>query len=148
MLEQALGRGHRGDCEHQRLEKSFAALNDQFEAANEALVALGRSAGDPNTVLTTIVESARRLCPSQAVHLYLLEEGLSAHQERGMSRKTVDYIAEHPMPMDRDTPRRASGPRPHDTADYRRPRGPRLRAQRSSTGGPLPAPPRPHPGDR
>ena len=65
-----------GIAEHQRLEKSFAALNDQFEAANEALVALGRSAGDPNTVLTTIVESARRLCPSQAVHLYLLEDGI------------------------------------------------------------------------
>ena len=104
MLEQALAAGTVGIAEHQRLEKSFAALNDQFEAANEALVALGRSAGDPNTVLTTIVESARRLCPSQAVHLYPLEDGVyRLIKSVGMSRRTVDYIAEHPMPMDRDT---------------------------------------------
>ena len=37
-----------------------AALNTQFEAANEVLFALGRSAGDPNTVLTTVVEGACR----------------------------------------------------------------------------------------
>ena len=104
MLEQASAAGTVGIAEHQRLEKSFAALNDQFEAANEVLVALGRSAGDPNTVLTTIVESARRLCPSQAVHLYLLEDGVyRLIKSVGMSRRTVDYIAEHPMPMDRDT---------------------------------------------
>ena len=104
MLEQASAAGNVGIAEHQRLERSFAALNDQFEAANEVLVALGRSAGDPNTVLTTIVESARRLCPSQAVHLYLLEDGVyRLIKSVGMSRTTVDYIAEHPMPMDRDS---------------------------------------------
>ena len=68
------------------------------------LVALGRSAGDPDTVLTTIVESARRLCRSQAAHLYLLEDGVyRLIKAVGLSEESIAYIAEHPMPMDRDT---------------------------------------------
>lgn len=89
---------------HQRLEQSYAALNDQFDAANEVLVALGRSAADPDTVLTTIVESARRLCQSQAAHVYLLEDGIyRLIKAVGLSRESAAFIAEHPMPMDRDT---------------------------------------------
>ena len=104
MLEQASAEGTVDAAEHRRLEQSYAALSDQFEAANEVLVALGRSAGDPDTVLTTIVESARRLCQSQAVQLYLLEDGVyRLIKAVGMSKKSVAYIAEHPMPMDRDT---------------------------------------------
>ena len=104
MLEQASATGSVGVAEHERLQKSYAALSDQFEAANEVLVALGRSAGDPDTVLTTIVESARRLCQSQAAHLYLLEHGVyRLIKAVGLSEKSIAYIAEHPMPMDRDT---------------------------------------------
>jgi len=76
MVEQTSAAGTVGDAVHKRLEQSYAALSDQFEAANEVLVALGRSAGDPDTVLTTIVESARRLCQSQAALLFLLEDGV------------------------------------------------------------------------
>ena len=36
--------------QHERLERDFAALVDQFEAANEVLSAMGRSAGDPDTL--------------------------------------------------------------------------------------------------
>ena len=61
MVEQVSPPGTISAAEHFRLEQNYAALNTQFEAANEVLFALGRSAGDPNTVLTTIVESARRL---------------------------------------------------------------------------------------
>jgi signal transduction histidine kinase/ActR/RegA family two-component response regulator len=104
MLEQASATGSVGVAEHQRLQQSYAALSDQFEAANEVLVALGRSAGDPDTVLTTIVESARRLCQSQAAHLYLLEDGVyRLIKAVGLSKESAAYIAEHPMPMDRDT---------------------------------------------
>ena len=39
--------------EHQALQASHTVLLDQFEAANEVLSAIGRSAGDPDTVLTT-----------------------------------------------------------------------------------------------
>lgn len=104
MLEQASATGSVDVAEHQRLQDSYAALSDQFEAANEVLVALGRSAGDPDTVLTTIVESARRLCQSQAAHLYLLEDGVyRLIKAVGLSKESAAYIAEHPMPMDRDT---------------------------------------------
>ncbi len=104
MLERASAAGTAGDAELQRLEQSYAALKDQFEAANEVLVALGRSAGDPDTVLSTIVESARRLCQSQAAQLYLLEEGVYRLSKAvGLSKKSIAYITEHPLPMDRDT---------------------------------------------
>ena len=49
-------------AEHARVLKSFVDLSDQFAAANEVLLALGRFAGDPDAVLMTVVESARRLC--------------------------------------------------------------------------------------
>ena len=62
--------------EHARVLSNYAALTDQFAAANEVLSALGRAAGDPDAVLTTVVESARRLCRSDAAHLYVLEEGV------------------------------------------------------------------------
>ena len=104
MLEQAPDIGSVEVAEREQLQQSHAALSDQFEAANEVLVALGRSAGDPDTVLTTVVESARRLCQSQAAHLYLLEDGVyRLIKAVGLSQESVAYIAEHPMPMDRDT---------------------------------------------
>ena len=68
------------------------------------LSAVGRSAGDADTVLTSIVESARRLCRSDAAHLYLLEDGVyRLIKAVGLSNESIAYIAEHPMPMDRDT---------------------------------------------
>jgi hypothetical protein len=90
--------------EHERLRRSRAALQDQFDAASEVLAAVGRSAGDSDTVLTTIVESACRLCRSDAAHLYLLEDGVyQLIKAVGLSDETIAYIAEHPMPMDRET---------------------------------------------
>jgi signal transduction histidine kinase/CheY-like chemotaxis protein len=91
-------------AEHERLRRDFAALQNQFEAANEVLTAMGRSAGDPDTILTTIVESARRLCTSQAAHLYLLEDGVyQLITSTGMTEESIRYIAENPMPVDRET---------------------------------------------
>ena len=90
--------------EHERLRRSYAALQDQFDAASEVLAAVGRSAGDTDTVLTTIVESACRLCRSDAAHLYLLDQGVyQLIKAVGLSEETIAYIAEHPMPMNRET---------------------------------------------
>ena len=90
--------------EHARVLKNFVDLSDQFAAANEVLSALGRSAGDPDAVLTTVVESARRLCRSQAAHLYVLEDGVfRLIKAVGLSDESIQYIAEHPMPLDRET---------------------------------------------
>ena len=91
-------------AEHERLRRRFAALTEQFEAANEVLSAVGRSAGDPETVLTTIVESARRLCRSQAAQLYLLDDGVyNLIKAVGMTEASIVYIAEHPIPLNRES---------------------------------------------
>ena len=90
--------------EHARVLNNYVVLSDQFAAANEVLSALGRSAGDPDAVLTTVVESARRLCRSDAAHLYVLEDGVyRLIKAVGLSDESVALIAEHPMPLDRET---------------------------------------------
>ena len=104
MVEPVVTAGTVSANEYKRLRRSYAALQDQFDAANEVLSAVGRSAGDVDTVLTTIVESACRLCRSDAAHLYLLEDGVyKLIKSVGQSEESIAYIAEHPMPMDRET---------------------------------------------
>ena len=89
---------------HERLRRSHVALQDQLDAASEVLAAVGRSAGDTDAVLTTIVESASRLCRADAAHLYLLDHGFyQLIKAVGMSDEAIAYIAEHPMPVDRAT---------------------------------------------
>jgi signal transduction histidine kinase/CheY-like chemotaxis protein len=90
--------------EHEQLRRDFSALKEQFEAADEVLSAIGRSAGDPDTVLTTIVESACKLCRSQAAHLYLLQDGVyELIKSTGASEESIRFIAEHPILVDRET---------------------------------------------
>jgi signal transduction histidine kinase/CheY-like chemotaxis protein len=94
----------RAGTELEQLEGQLAALTDQFAAASEVLAAVGRSAGDPDQVLTTIVESACRLCSSQAAHLYLLENGYyHLSKAVGSSEETLRYLIDHPAPVDRGT---------------------------------------------
>ncbi|MEU0093241.1 GAF domain-containing protein [Kribbella sp. NPDC006257] len=105
MGEQALAGGaDTGVVEHERLQREFAALSDQFAAANEVLSAVGRSAGDPDQVLTTIVESARRLCRSDAAHLYLLEDAYyQLIKAVGLTTESIRFISDHPMSVSRET---------------------------------------------
>jgi signal transduction histidine kinase/CheY-like chemotaxis protein len=104
MGEQALAGGADTGVEHERLQREFAALTDQFAAANEVLSAVGRSAGDPDQVLTTIVESARRLCRSDAAHVYLLEDGhYQLIKAVGLTAESIRFISDHPMPVSRET---------------------------------------------
>ena len=107
MVERAPGPEQTGSIdakEHERLRRDLDALRDQFAAADEVLSAMGRSAADPETVLTTIVESARRLCRSEAAHLYVLEDDVyRLIKSTGVSEESIAYIARHPMPVNRDT---------------------------------------------
>ncbi len=91
--------------EHERLRRDFAALQEQFDAADDVLSAIGRSAADPEAVLGTIVESARRLCRAQTAFLYLLREDgyFELIKSTGASDEAIRFIAEHPMAVDRET---------------------------------------------
>jgi signal transduction histidine kinase/CheY-like chemotaxis protein len=92
------------DADNERLRQVLVTVTDQLEAATDVLSALGRSASDPDTVLTTIVESVRRLCRSQAALLYLIEDGVyHLIKAVGMSAESIAYFAQHPIPVDRET---------------------------------------------
>jgi hypothetical protein len=104
MGERALAGGAVSGVEHEQLQREFAALSEQFAAANEVLSAVGRWAGDPERVLSTIVESARRLSDSDAAHLYLLEGGVyRLIKAVGLTDESIRYIIDNPMPLDRLT---------------------------------------------
>ncbi|MCW2736691.1 GAF domain-containing protein [Nocardioides sp.] len=91
-------------AEHERLRRDHDALRDRFEATAEVLEAMGRSTADPDAVLTTIVENARRLCGSEAAHLYLLEDGtFRLMRTVGLSEESRRLLTEHPIAMDRET---------------------------------------------
>ncbi|KQW53039.1 histidine kinase [Nocardioides sp. Root1257] len=93
-----------GAAEHEQLRGDYAALKDQFEATSGVLEALGRSGADPDAVLSTIVESARRLCRSEAAHLYLLEDGVYRLMETvGLSEESRRLLTERPISRDRAT---------------------------------------------
>jgi signal transduction histidine kinase/CheY-like chemotaxis protein len=101
-------RGTRGPLvsaeEHSALQHDFRALKEQFAAANEVLSALGRFAGDPEQVLHTILDSACRLCRSDAALLYFLENGVyRLTWAVGVSDEAIGYITEHPLSLDRKT---------------------------------------------
>ena len=120
--------------EHARVLKNYVDVSDQFAAANEVLSALGRSAGDPDAVLTTVVESARRLCRSDAAHLYVLEDGVfRLIKAVGVSEESVRVHRRAPDadgPRDPDRPGRRG---PEGPADRRRAGRPGLRPATTSS---------------
>ena len=71
---------------------------------SEVLTALGRSSSDPDAVLDTVVESARRLCRCAAAAIYLIEDDhFVLSSSVGLSGEFVSYIDAHPMKLDRRT---------------------------------------------
>jgi len=69
---------------------------------NEVLIALGRSASDPDAVLDSIVASVRRLCRCEAAAIMLIEEDrFVLASSVGFSREYVSYVSEHPFRLDR-----------------------------------------------
>ncbi len=89
---------------YRRLQRDYADATEQFNATNEVLRALGRSTSEPDDVLHTIVESARRLCRCQAAQIYLLDDGLFALASAvGLSDEFVRQVTEFPFTVDRGT---------------------------------------------
>ncbi|MDX6367459.1 MAG: hypothetical protein QOK30_2535 [Nocardioidaceae bacterium] len=90
--------------ESARLSADLADAREQFAATSEVLAALGRHASDPDAVLDTIVESARRLCRAQAAQIYLLDDGVyRLSRGVGLSDEFTEYVCRHPMAQDRSS---------------------------------------------
>ncbi|MFB7891445.1 GAF domain-containing protein [Microbacterium sp. NPDC056044] len=93
-----------GGGELETLQRGYADATEQFAALNEVLLALGRSASDPDAALDTIVESARRLCRSDAAQVYLIDGDYFALSSWvGVPDALVDHITAHPFRIDRAT---------------------------------------------
>jgi len=90
--------------EFESLQRSYIDASEQFAAMNEVLIALGRSTSDPDAALDTIVESARRLCRSDAAQVYLIDgDHFTLSSWAGVPDQMVEYIAAHPFQVDRAT---------------------------------------------
>ena len=117
--------------EHARVLKNYVDVSDQLAAANEVLSAMGRSAGDPDAVLTTVVESARRLCRSYAARLYVLEDGVyRLIKAVGASRR----VGSGSSPEQPDPAGPGDAPRPGRSSTARPSRSPTCWPTRSTAG--------------
>ena len=98
-------RGHLVDEEEfRRLQRDYTDATEQFAAMSEVLTALGRSASDPDAVLGSVVESARRLCRCEAAAAYLIDgDHFALATSVGLSTEFVRRIVEHPFKIDRAT---------------------------------------------
>jgi signal transduction histidine kinase/ActR/RegA family two-component response regulator len=84
------------------LRRQLPATQEQFDATNEVLLALGRSSEDPDAVLGTIVESARRLCRAQAALIHRLDGNeLLLAKVIGLAPDVAEYFTSHPIMLDR-----------------------------------------------
>jgi signal transduction histidine kinase/ActR/RegA family two-component response regulator len=90
--------------DRRRLPRDYGEVVEQLVAADAVLVALGRSSTDADAVLTTVAESARRLCRCQGVTIYLLHgDEFELVATAGLSAESRSYVAAHPFRRDRDT---------------------------------------------
>lgn len=95
---------HVDEEEYRRLQRDFTDATEQFAAMNEVLTALGRSSSDPDAVLDTVVESARRLCRCEAAAAYVIDgDHFVLASSVGFSSQFVSRIGEHPFTVDRAT---------------------------------------------
>ncbi|MGW4929592.1 ATP-binding protein [Agromyces sp. NPDC004153] len=98
------GRSSISEEDFERLQRDYTDATEQFAATNEVLTALGRSSSDPDAVLDTVVESARRLCRCEAAQVYLIEgDYFVLSSSVGLSDEFVDYVETHPLQRDRRT---------------------------------------------
>ena len=101
MAEQSSGVS---EAEYRRLRRDYADATEQFAATNEVLTALGRSSFDPDAVLHTVIESARRLCRCQAAQIYLIDgDQFVVAASVGLSAEFLSYFSKHPIQRDRGT---------------------------------------------
>ncbi|HEV2927392.1 MAG TPA: GAF domain-containing protein, partial [Propionibacteriaceae bacterium] len=92
------------EAEYRRLRRDYADATEQFAATNEVLTALGRPSFDPDAVLQTVIESARRLCRCQAAQIYLIDgDQFVVAASVGLSAEFLSHFSKHPIQRDRGT---------------------------------------------
>jgi signal transduction histidine kinase/ActR/RegA family two-component response regulator len=90
--------------ESERLLRELAEARDQLDATARILKSIGRSASDFEGVLDAIVESTLKLCRADQAVICLINEGtFFVASATGLSDEYRDYIAGHPIIVDRTT---------------------------------------------
>ena len=90
------------DAEIARLNRDLDEARQQLAATSEVLTALGRSASDPELVLGTVVESARRLCKADVAQVHLVEDNVYRLASfSGLSDEYLDFLNRNPVRADR-----------------------------------------------
>jgi signal transduction histidine kinase/DNA-binding response OmpR family regulator len=88
----------------ERLRTELSEVKEQLFATSDVLAVIGRSASDVDSVLGTVVESARQLCHADVSQIHLVEgEVLRLARSSGLSAAGVDLMARHPMGPDRQS---------------------------------------------
>jgi hypothetical protein len=97
--------------EDEELRRDLLAASEQFAATSEVLTALGRNTNDPDAVLGTIVENARRLCRAEVAQIWRVDgDEFRLAKAVGLTDEYVRRI-DHAVPGARPLLLRAYGPR-------------------------------------
>jgi signal transduction histidine kinase/ActR/RegA family two-component response regulator len=91
--------------EVERLRRDLAEAREQQAATSGVLAVLGRAASDLDTVLETVVDSARRLCRADIALIFLLEGDAYrlAIASGPLTEEDRAYLTQHPLAQDRGT---------------------------------------------
>jgi signal transduction histidine kinase/CheY-like chemotaxis protein len=89
-------------AEIERLGDELAEAREQLAATSEVLAVIGRSASDLESVLKTVVESARQLCGADTGQIYLADgDRYRLAYSSGMTPEYREYIADNPLVLGR-----------------------------------------------
>ena len=89
-------------AEIERLADELAEVREQLAATSEVLAVIGRSASDLNSVLETVVESARRLCGADTGQVYLVDGDMyRLAYSSGMTAEYREYLDHDPPVLGR-----------------------------------------------
>ena len=89
-------------AEFERLRLDLDEARGQLAATDEVLAAVGRTTSNLDSVLATVVESARSLCHADVAQIHLLEgEEYRLAASIGLTEEYRDFIDHNPIALDR-----------------------------------------------